>query len=67
MAGDWTCYQMGELALNAIDLVTLAMDFDKGAGADEIMAGMLPLAAAQAPGLVSAEHLAVAERSLSGG
>jgi hypothetical protein len=59
MAGDWTCYQMGELALNAIDLVTLAMDFDKGAAADEIIAGMLPLAAAQAPGRVSAEHLAV--------
>jgi hypothetical protein len=59
MAGDWTCYQMGELALNAIDLVTLAMDFDRGAAADEVIAGMLPLAAAQAPDRVSPEHLAV--------
>ena len=59
MAGDWTCYQMGELALNAIDLVTLAMDFDRGAAADEVMAGMFPLAAAQAPERTSAEHLAV--------
>lgn len=59
MAADWTCYQMGELALNAIDLVTLAMDFDKGAAADEIIVGMLPMAAAQAPGRASAEHLSV--------
>jgi len=27
--GDFTRYQMSELALHAIDLVTLAMDFDQ--------------------------------------
>lgn len=59
MAADWTCYQMGELALNAIDLVTLAMDFDRGAAADEVITGMLPLAGAQAPDRAIAEHLAV--------
>jgi hypothetical protein len=59
MAGDWTCYQMGELALNAIDLVTLAMDFDRGAAADEVIAGMVQLAVAQAPERARAEHFAV--------
>jgi hypothetical protein len=48
-----------ELALHAIDLVTLAMDFDHGAAADEVIAGMLPLASAQAPDRPGEEHAAV--------
>lgn len=59
LAADWSCYQMGELALHAIDVVTLAMDFDHGAAADDVIAGMLPLASAQAPDRRAEEHVAV--------
>lgn len=40
---------MAEVALAAIDLVTLAMDFDTGADHEEIVARLLPRVAAQAP------------------
>jgi len=36
-AGNFSVYQMSELALNAIDLVTLAMDFDAGASPEQIV------------------------------
>ena len=40
---------MAEVALAAIDLVTLNMDFDTGADHEEIVARLLPRVAAQAP------------------
>ena len=42
-------YQMAEIALQAIDQVTLAMDFDHGAGHAEVVRRLLPFIAAQAP------------------
>ncbi|GDY51307.1 hypothetical protein SVIO_019300 [Streptomyces violaceusniger] len=43
-------YAMAEVALAAIDLVTLHMDFDTGADHEQIVARLLPRVAAQAPG-----------------
>lgn len=40
---------MAEVALAAIDLVTLNMDFDTGADHDQIVARLLPRVGAQAP------------------
>ncbi len=40
---------MAEVALAAIDLVTLNMDFDTGADHDQIVARLIPRIAAQAP------------------
>ncbi|HZZ51289.1 MAG TPA: hypothetical protein VFE65_30715 [Pseudonocardia sp.] len=56
---DWAdagVYQMSELALHAIDKVTLAMDFDHGADQDHVVRGLLPLIAAHAPDRSSTEH-----------
>ncbi|SHG16879.1 hypothetical protein SAMN05443575_1562 [Jatrophihabitans endophyticus] len=58
--GDWTIYQMSELALSAIDLVTLAMDFDRGARPDHVLSGVIAAAAEQAPDRPADEHAEVA-------
>ncbi|GAA3112821.1 hypothetical protein GCM10020254_68890 [Streptomyces goshikiensis] len=51
---------MAEVALAAIDLVTLNMDFDTGADHEQIVARLLPRVAAQAPDRPAAEHERVA-------
>jgi hypothetical protein len=51
---------MAEVALAAIDLVTLHMDFDTGADQEQIVARLLPRIAAQAPRRPAAEHERVA-------
>ncbi|MFI7245664.1 hypothetical protein [Streptomyces qinglanensis] len=60
LAGEYRAYEMAELALAAIDLVTLQMDFDTGADHDQVVAKLLPRVAAQAPGRATAEHERVA-------
>ncbi|GAA2496508.1 hypothetical protein GCM10010406_36020 [Streptomyces thermolineatus] len=60
LAGEYSVYAMAELALAAIDLVTLQMDFDTGADPQAIVARLVPRAAAQAPGRPAAEHERVA-------
>jgi hypothetical protein len=57
---DFTRYQMSELALHAIDLVTLAMDFDRGANHQRVVADLVPLVAMQAPDQPATEHEQVA-------
>ncbi|MCP3785273.1 hypothetical protein NLX85_18060 [Micromonospora sp. A3M-1-15] len=59
-SADFNVYQMSELALNAIDLVTLSMDFDTGAPPEKIVAGLAVFAARHAPDRDDAEHLRVA-------
>nr|WP_076818668.1 hypothetical protein [Pseudofrankia asymbiotica] len=53
---DFAVYAMAELALHAIDLVTVAMDFDRGASHDQVLRRLTPLAGAQAPRRPAAEH-----------
>ncbi|MGA5062079.1 hypothetical protein ACPB99_32200 [Streptomyces pseudogriseolus] len=60
LAGEYSVYGMAEIALAAIDLVTLNMDFDTGADHDQIVARLLPRVAAQAPDRPAAEHERVA-------
>lgn len=60
LAGEYSVYAMAEVALAAIDLVTLNMDFDTGADHDQIVARLLPRVAAQAPDRRHAEHERVA-------
>ncbi|MDK1474772.1 hypothetical protein QNO07_15300 [Streptomyces sp. 549] len=60
LAGEYTTYAMAEVALSAIDLVTLQMDFDTGADHEDVVARLLPRVAAQAPGRSTAEHERVA-------
>lgn len=60
LAGEYSVYGMAEIALAAIDLVTLNMDFDTGADHDQIVARLLPRIAAQAPRRPVAEHERVA-------
>ncbi|WUC77949.1 hypothetical protein OHS33_06100 [Streptomyces sp. NBC_00536] len=60
LAGEYGGYAMAEVALAAIDLVTLNMDFDTGADHEQIVARLLPRVAAQAPGRPAAEHERVA-------
>ncbi|MFI6349774.1 hypothetical protein [Streptomyces sp. NPDC050560] len=60
LAGEYAVYGMAEIALAAIDLITLSMDFDTGADPDQVVARLLPRAAAQAPGRPAAEHERVA-------
>ncbi|MEU1791831.1 hypothetical protein ABZ553_39350 [Streptomyces sparsogenes] len=60
LAGEYSVYAMAEVALAAIDLVTLNMDFDTGADHEEIVARLLPRVAAQAPDRPTAEHERVA-------
>jgi hypothetical protein len=60
---DWSdanAYQMAEIALQAIDQVTIAMDFDRGANHDQVVARLLSFVAAQAPDRSHDEHLRVA-------
>ncbi|RKT03544.1 hypothetical protein BX286_1474 [Streptomyces sp. 3211.6] len=60
LAGEYGVYAMAEVALSAIDLVTLNMDFDTGADHEQIVARLLPRVAAQAPARPAAEHERVA-------
>jgi hypothetical protein len=60
LAGEYGVYAMAEVALAAIDLVTLNMDFDTGADHDQIIHRLLPRVAAQAPRRDTAEHERVA-------
>nr|WP_202446890.1 hypothetical protein [Streptomyces sp. SID5468] len=60
LAGEFSTYTMTEIALAAIDLVTLHMDFDTGADHEQVIQRLLPRVAAQAPGRPAAEHERVA-------
>ncbi|MCZ7434617.1 hypothetical protein [Streptomyces sp. WMMC1477] len=60
LAGEYGTYAMAEVALAAIDVVTLQMDFDTGAEHDDVVARLLPRVAAQAPERPAAEHERVA-------
>ncbi|MGW6061211.1 hypothetical protein [Streptomyces sp. NPDC055189] len=60
LAGEYSVYAMAEVALSAIDLVTLNMDFDTGADHEQIVARLLPRVGAQAPRRPVAEHERVA-------
>ncbi|MFC7217747.1 hypothetical protein ACFQLX_06110 [Streptomyces polyrhachis] len=60
LAGEYGVYAMAEVALAAIDLVTLQMDFDTGADHEQVLARLLPRVAAQAPRRPAAEHERVA-------
>ncbi|MET9296313.1 hypothetical protein [Streptomyces sp. NPDC003077] len=60
LAGEYGVYAMAEVALAAIDLVTLNMDFDTGADHEQIVARLLPRVAAQTPDRPAAEHERVA-------
>lgn len=62
---DFDVYAMAELALHAIDLVTVAMDFDRGADHEQVLRRLVPLAADQAPDRPRAEHERVARWVLS--
>ncbi|WP_231607676.1 hypothetical protein [Streptacidiphilus albus] len=56
LAGEYAVYGMAEVALAAIDLVTLQMDFDTGADRDQVLARLHPRVAAQAPDRPWREH-----------
>jgi hypothetical protein len=58
---DGNGYQMAEIALQAIDQVTIAMDFDRGAGHENIVKRLLPFLEAQASDRDGAEHVRVAQ------
>ncbi|WP_431783792.1 hypothetical protein [Streptomyces chumphonensis] len=60
LAGEYGTYAMAEVALAAIDLVTLQMDFDTGADHEDVVSRLLPRVAAQAPERPAAEHERVA-------
>ncbi|MER5481406.1 hypothetical protein ABT026_31180 [Streptomyces sp. NPDC002734] len=60
LSGEFSVYGMAEVALAAIDLVTLTMDFDTGADHEQIVARLTPRVAAQAPRRPAAEHERVA-------
>ncbi|MBH5333775.1 hypothetical protein IHE55_02730 [Streptomyces pactum] len=60
LAGEYGIYAMAEVALAAIDLITLNMDFDTGADHEQIVTRLLPRVAAQAPQRPAAEHERVA-------
>ncbi|MFR9675719.1 hypothetical protein [Streptomyces sp. TR06-5] len=60
LAGEYGSYAMAEVALAAIDLVTLSMDFDTGADHEQIVARLLPRIAAQDPRRTAEEHERVA-------
>lgn len=57
---DYSVYQMAELALHAIDLVTIAMDFDTGARPTAVLRDLGTRAAAQMPDRAPTEHERVA-------
>lgn len=60
LAGEYSVYAMAEVALSAIDLVTLNMDFDTGADHEQVILRLLPRVAAQAPRRPVEEHERVA-------
>ncbi|MBV9314041.1 MAG: hypothetical protein JO100_09925 [Pseudonocardia sp.] len=53
---DAACYQMAEVALQVIDQVTLAMDFDRGADQEQVVRWVVPFVAAQNPDRGADEH-----------
>jgi hypothetical protein len=53
-------YQMAEIALQVIDQVTVAMNFDRGADHEDVVRRLIPFAAAQAPERDNAEHARIA-------
>jgi len=57
---DGAGYQMAEIALQAIDQVTVAMDFDRGADHRDVVNRVPPFVAAQASGRDRVEHTRVA-------
>ena len=57
---DGSVYQMAEIGFQAIDLVTIAMDFDHGASHDQVVARLVPFIAAQAPDRDPSEYERVA-------
>ncbi len=60
---DWLSpgdYQMSEIALRIIDLVTIAMDFDQGGGHDDVITRVLPFVTSQAAHRPLPEHERVA-------
>ena len=57
---DAVAYQMAEVGLQAIDQVTIAMDFDHGASHDQVVLRLLPFIAAQAPDREQGEYERVA-------
>jgi hypothetical protein len=57
---DYSPYQMAELALHAIDLVTIAMDFDRGARPDAVLRDLTARVAVQATDRTVEEHERVA-------
>jgi len=60
---DWcnaSVYQMAEIALQATDQVTVAMDFDRGAGHDDVITRLMPFVGSQAPDRNPDEHSRVA-------
>lgn len=57
---DAATYQMAEIALQAIDQVTIAMDFDRGADHEDVVRRLLPFVAAQAPERDGAERARIA-------
>ncbi|GAA0739562.1 hypothetical protein Drose_17025 [Dactylosporangium roseum] len=59
-SADFSVYQMSELALNAIDVVTLAMDFDAGAAPEQVVVDLAGHVSRQAPDRDAAEHALVA-------
>jgi hypothetical protein len=61
---DWcdaSVYQMAEIALQAIDQVTIAMDFDRGADHGDVVKRLLPFIEAQAPDRYPEEYARVAQ------
>lgn len=63
---DWVGYQMEELALTAIDTVTLKMDFEDGVRQEDVIEAIARVAALQMPDRDEAEHLEVAGWVLDG-
>ena len=57
---DGNAYQMAEIALQAIDQVTIAMDFDRGADHEDVVKRLLPFVAGQALERDGTEHARVA-------
>lgn len=53
-------YQMSEIALRIIDLITIAMDFDQGGGHDDVIGRVVPFVTSQAPHRPFPEHERVA-------
>ncbi|ANY07210.1 hypothetical protein [Pseudonocardia sp. HH130630-07] len=58
---DATGYQMAEIGLQAIDQVTLAMDFDHGADHTELVRRLVRFVGAQVPDAPRSEHARVAQ------